>query len=238
MSSLQGSPVSRSVSQVSASEQMTLDGFGPTLPASFATLDLASSSWRMSPASSRKASTKSSFRWPRWGSMRNGECLAAPVWAPVTDVSDGSAWVTPTASTGGGTYGNGQPKLKGQVSTWPTPKARDHHPAGLKAAALRDSPDLPYVAVTWPTPTARDWKSGKSNITANARPLSEVVERCGPQAPTPSGATSMQRSGRLNSRFVEWLMGFPADWSRNENSDLWRWATLCRHLLPQWLGES
>lgn len=96
---------------------------------------------------------------------------------------------------------------------------------------------LGEAAKTWPTATARDWRSGKSNQTHNARPLSEVVERCGPRDPTPTGAPSPATSGRLNSRFVEWLQGFPENWSRIEEPVSEHWETHIRHLLPLWLGE-
>lgn len=47
----------------------------------------------------------------------------------------------------------------------------------------------------WPTPTARDWKSGSKGSQTNSRPLSEIV------------------GGALNPIFVEWLMGFPLNWT-------------------------
>ena len=50
----------------------------------------------------------------------------------------------------------------------------------------------------WATPTARDWKSGKASqatMERNSRPLSEQV------------------GGNLNPQWVEWLMGWPIEWT-------------------------
>jgi hypothetical protein len=54
-----------------------------------------------------------------------------------------------------------------------------------------------------PTPTQRDWRSGKSNlIGTNARPLNEVV------------VNQFPGSGWICPTFVEWMMGFPKDWTQ------------------------
>ena len=55
----------------------------------------------------------------------------------------------------------------------------------------------------WPTATARDWKSGSMGTQGNSRPLSEQV------------------GGQLNPTWVEWLMGYRAEWTV-----LKPWATL------------
>lgn len=54
-----------------------------------------------------------------------------------------------------------------------------------------------------PTPMQRDWRSGKRNdMGTNSRPLNEVVVHQYPG------------SGWLNPTFVEYLMGFPKDWTQ------------------------
>lgn len=55
----------------------------------------------------------------------------------------------------------------------------------------------------WPTVTARDWKSGSKGKQKNSRPLSEEV------------------GGQLNPTWVEWLMGYPLEWT-----ELSVWAIL------------
>lgn len=162
--------------------------------------------------------------------------------------SIGKLWNTPTAceDEGTGFRTRGDAKLKGHTKQWQTPIATDATGSPNYAdGTLR----LTGQVKNWPTATARDWKSGKSNQAHNARPLSEVVERCGPQDQEPNGETSRANSGRLNSRFVEWLMGFPEGWTTiRVSANSWRsqteevacehWETQCRHLLAQWLGES
>jgi hypothetical protein len=77
----------------------------------------------------------------------------------------------------------------------PTPKASD----GTKGSrtpegALREwnrgkNKDLGMVVALWPTLAPQDWKSSKSP------PLPHVI------------------GGRLNPAWVEWLMGFPKEWT-------------------------
>jgi hypothetical protein len=58
---------------------------------------------------------------------------------------------------------------------------------------------------TVPIPTARDWRSEKASPEThgrNSRPLNETLS-----------AMSDNRSGRMNPRFREWMMGFPIGWT-------------------------
>lgn len=96
---------------------------------------------------------------------------------------------------------------------------------------------MPQAAKIWSMPIAMDRKNGKSNITSNARPLGEVVYRFGHTPQIQTGAKLTGNGGRLNSLFVEWLMGFPARWSQTEEPGLKHWATQCRRLLQRVLGE-
>lgn len=143
-------------------------------------------------------------------------------------------WQTPIATdaTGSPHYTDGTLRLTGQVKQWPTATASEgggHYGNG--------SMKLDGAAKAWPTATARDYRSGKSNITSNSRPLSEVVCRSGPQDPEQTGKASRGNCGRLNSRFVQWLMGFPPGWSFPEELVSKHWETQCLRLLGQWLGE-
>ena len=125
-----------------------------------------------------------------------------------------------------------------KANSWPTPTAID-------GSGNRSNPGAPFrpslrtISKQWPTPSARDWKSGQSNITHNARPLNKAACRYGHPDPPQTGPESPKPTGRLNSRFVQWLMGFPDSWtSPTEQPDLKHWETQCRHLLRPWLGES
>lgn len=57
--------------------------------------------------------------------------------------------------------------------------------------------NLQTAVKTFPTPAARDWKSGKGRQDNGHTPqLPEVI------------------GGQLNPEWVEWLMGFPEDWTK------------------------
>lgn len=106
--------------------------------------------------------------------------------------------------------------------------------------------DLQSAALNWPTAGANDWK-GTAKVGQRRGQLDEAAEQMwhGPQDPTVTGAGSTSPSGplwqtprsgdkgppgagprhggqpkglRLNPRFVEWLMGFPDEWTVCEHS--------------------
>ena len=87
---------------------------------------------------------------------------------------------------------------------WPTPDASmgtggrisatppgTKRPSGAKKAITLND------AVKWATPTARDWKSGTG-----------AQERIGHALPM-----SSQVGGQLNPTWVEWLIGWPEEWT-------------------------
>lgn len=230
---------------------------------SFAWWDQSLSSWRTFQGSLLEADYPLfSEAWPKWGSLRNMESFPAAAWEPLTceDASSSSpgTWPTPkacNADKGGRPRENDRGDLCAASKRWPlgplgmhygrlwnTPTACEDEGTGFRT---RGDAKLKGQIKQWTTPTARDWRSGKSNQTHNTRPLSEVVERYGPQAQSTTGAQYQETSGRLNSRFVEWLMGFPPGWtvvdsrsSLTENQELRHWETLLAHLLRQWVGGS
>jgi hypothetical protein len=150
----------------------------------WAKFDRDSSSWRMSQQSllstEEEFSEEFSETWPRWGTMRNGIVSALPTSARLTGAGAGSS------SDG-----------------WPTPRASD----GLRDKMKREThlkmsqrPDGGFQNLhsvvagrQWPTPTSHNAKE-------NASP-SEYKRN------TPTLAA--QVGGKLNPRWVEWLMGFP-----------------------------
>ena len=115
---------------------------------------------------------------------------------------------------------------------WPTPVANmgERGGRGDLLALVRGMPNK-HSGKLWATPSARDWKSGKAKKDfGNARQLSEeVVLFSTPRADGRSldgGSNSRKRakadgvwvSGSLNPTWVEWLMGFPSEWTALEDS--------------------
>jgi len=119
-------------------------------------------------------------------------------------------WKTPNASDGEGGIMemrpgvNGHYKLRDQVQEinrvfWPTPSATDYKGSGTDAATLRDR--LDYAAERGKTknklfPTPREnCSTGKCEHGEGGKDLQTAV------------------GGKLNPRWVEWLMGVPIGWT-------------------------
>jgi hypothetical protein len=117
---------------------------------------------------------------------------------------------TPTATTAKqgalSMTGAGTPLLHMAALNWPTPlsseykanyQVREKHQNGLTAMVMQKEKNLP-------TPAARDWKravkSGK-RITKSGK-----TQSYGDQLPNIVG-------GQLNPTWVEWLMGWPLEWT-------------------------
>lgn len=92
--------------------------FGWKCPGSFARYDHDSRTWKTRQHSLLGGSTEFSETWPRWGSMRNGECLDRTTSAPTISAKGSGLWPTPChgSSRWGGTFqgvGGSQNKLRG-----------------------------------------------------------------------------------------------------------------------------
>lgn len=143
-----------------------------------------------------------SLTLPKWGSMRHGVLFRRQT--PVLHISENGSGYWPTPLTTGLDGGSNSRKAAKDRGMWPTPRASDGEKGSrtregaLKELARGKNCDLPMAAMLWATPTARDWKSGKASeatMARNSRPLSEQV------------------GGSLNPTWVEWLMGWPLEWT-------------------------
>lgn len=108
-------------------------------PASSVKYDPATRSWKTRQCSLLGDSDAYSETWPRWGSMRDGECWPLPTSVPRTCESESGLWPTPNVPNGGRrvpddaeirgastptAYKNGkkmQVGLEQAVRWWPTP---------------------------------------------------------------------------------------------------------------------
>jgi hypothetical protein len=118
-------------------------------------------------------------------------------------------WPTPVVhdhKVGAKGYGLGAMFHKKNQATWPTPlsseykanyQIREKHQNGLTAMVMQKEKNLP-------TPAARDWKGAVK--TGKRITKSGKTQNYGEQLPNIVG-------GQLNPMWVEWLMGWPIEWT-------------------------
>jgi hypothetical protein len=180
----------------------------------------------------------SSVTLPRWGSMQDGELYQRQTSVRPTSENESGLWPTITATanqlspsmqsryarpimpngidqfhtpTTGGLDGgsNSRKALKKRMENWPTPTAHNAKEAAYPAEFLRKTPTLAATVAMrkFPTPQASDNRDrgNMSNPSIQRRiaigkqiMLSQSVDR---------------NSGQLNPPWVEWLMGWPLEWT-------------------------
>lgn len=143
-------------------------------------------------------------------------------------------WMTPKATDGS----NGGPNQRGSkgdlmlpsmAAQWPTPKTISGGANSNRLARGAGGPDLQESVSTWPTPMASDDgkkvtvnsnQPGLIGATANWRGMKEeylhqVQPTANGQDCSPDSLGSLQplATKRLNTYFVEWLMGWRAGWT-------------------------
>lgn len=177
--------------QESVRRLVTLVTSGPSLPVSFARFIRDGSSQKMSLVSSQVSLDGSlgpfCGTWPRWGIARDGACGELATLELSTVETASSSWPTPDAMVA---------NLNEAVESVLARRARVKETAGNgNGFGLR----LTSAVKMWPTPTSLDHKDGTS---ANGR-TDLLGQACGPG----------KESGSLNPRWVEWLVGFPPNWT-------------------------
>lgn len=142
-------------------------------------------------------------------------------------------WPTPQALDGVKApkcYAGGNPSLPFAAKTWPTPTA-SIGTSGAMDANLRkargQTAGLHDAVRTWATPQARDHRTGAASAAThakNSRPLSEQV------------------GDLLNPTWVEWLMGWPIDWTNPDggpsSEDFHAWLDLNRTALAAFVASA
>jgi hypothetical protein len=170
----------------------------------------------------------------------------------------GESGLLPTPTTPYGTGQNGQradgSTFKGAGASsldtmarhnlWPTPVASDceggpRQPDGKRGQQLKDMTGPNPTLERWPTPTAGDAKaSGSAGYsTASGRHSGTTLTDATVRIPTPDancwkGGSENQRKGQLNGQlnptWVEWLMGYPLEWTACEPLAM-RWSRKSRN---------
>ena len=153
--------------------------------ASFTKYDPSSCSWKTHQCSLLGDLDEFSETWPQWGLMRNGEC-----------------WEQRTLEQS--IRGTGFGLLENE---WPTPTCHNSNEKGSPSEFKRDSPGLGTVVLWFPTPQASDNRD-RGNM---SNPSVQRRIKIGKQI---SLSQSVDRnSGLLNPTWVEWLMGWPLEWT-------------------------
>jgi hypothetical protein len=224
-------------------------GCGEKWRASFTKYDPNSSLWKTHQCSLLGGLDEFLETWPQWGLMRGGECWEQmPLAHPTKESAFGFTVPTPVASDG--TTGS----LIGKNDSFY--ETRTGMPRKVNQNGKDGSVGLGRLVQMWPTPDANcgqrgtqpNWtpkrKSGQpAQYTINQAvrdrmfptPTAHNAKECASPSEynrnTPTLAT--HAGGKLNPMWVEWLMGWPLDWT-----DLKPLETDKSHFAPQQLGES
>jgi hypothetical protein len=193
---------------------------GPSLPDSLASYDHATSSWRTSQHCLLGGLDEFSETWPRAGMTRNGTAYPLRPSVPLTGVIASGLWPTPNLPSGGRTLPDGttrtgmtpdgrkkQVDLNQAVKRWPTPRSTDWKANGYQQKGDNAWPTLVGAVRMWPTPTAVTDTGGAAMCKWGGS---------GARAKLRTMTTAAELNGALNPTWVEWLMGYPLEWTACE----------------------
>lgn len=137
------------------------------------------------------------------GKMPNGKKRQVGLEHQVRMVEN-KMWPTPRAEHDSGKH-NGKPDtLHSAVKMWPTPRAEERgqyqRDRGIKG---KERPTLAGAVKMWPTPLSTEGSGGAQD---------PAKRRAGGHTPK----LRDEVGGQLNPQWVEWLMGYPQEWTALE----------------------
>lgn len=230
-----GSPARTSHAREKAmgSKEAVVDS-GDTWPGSSMKLDLPSSSLKTRKCSRAAASAKCLATLPRWGTMLDGVWSERTMPAHLTSGTASGFWPTITVSGNNNRKGlsaksgiQGQTEWDGRRGQslvgaargqhWPTPTVMDAAGFSGKPDKGRTSPnsgrtlngkvlEMANRGPHFRTPNASDGRGWSHQSEQERRAKGQQV-RLGHQ---------LEAGGKLNPRWVEWLMGWPVGWTSLE----------------------
>ena len=183
---------------------------------SFAKYDPDTHSLRTHQCSLLEDLTESCQTLPAWGLMRDGECWEQPTLElriKGTESGLSEKWATPTTmdklppksqqallkEATQARPGRSKPaNLRDQVSNmqnWPTPTVNGNY--NRKGLSPTSGDGLATAVMKWPTPTAHNAK--ETNAPSEAKRNEPTL--------------ASRAGGPLNPTWVEWLMGWPLEWT-------------------------
>jgi hypothetical protein len=172
--------------------------FGPGSGKAFASWDLEALRW-LDAGTEADPSSEFDRKWPACGLAQGGLAFE------LSGAGHGSTGSRPPASAAGGltfpTPSAVEPDRWRYIEVVDKDGAPPTHPNRRfydKATGQIVQKTLEHVALTWPTPTVQDAKNngGPAQHARRTPPLNARAD------------------GPLNPVWVEWLMGFPSDWTR------------------------
>jgi hypothetical protein len=180
--------------------------YGRSTPVLLARYDRDSSSWKTSQHCLLEGLATYSETWPRSGTMRSGTAYQLPPLVPLTDATDSGLLATPT--TKGNQLAPSMMKHPGCRNLWPTPTTRDYKDGAATPWMMQNHKSLlGRVVHLWPTPQANDNRD-RGNQSSGA-----VLRRMEKGKQLYLSQVVSEKSGSLNPTWVEWLMGFPSEWT-------------------------
>jgi hypothetical protein len=219
MSSAEASPARTSAQQEKAPGSLaSVRDYGRNTPVLLASYDQPTSSWRTSQHFLGEGLERFSETWPRSGTMRSGIAYRLPPLVPLTGGTASGLWPTPTLGGGGQTLPEG---------TTPTGQT----PNGRKKTVCLQRYVLQVDRGIWPTPTVQDAHGRDRHNQKNGGVILSLLGQAR-MRPTPTRGAAMckwggagsraklrtmisseELNGALNPTWVEWLMGFPPEWT-------------------------
>jgi hypothetical protein len=234
ISFLRDFPANPFPSQASAPEPTTSATCGPPPSNVYALFDHDTASLRtLSAFFLADTSDASSLTWLRAGMVYDGVCYRQPSWEHHIGEIDCGLWPTPSAHkttpsgeivNADGTPWDGMQKphskktgkpiqtaLTDAVARWPTPRVSDANGPQIQPNK-QGGLGLNQAVNLWATPQARDYRTG--HVSRKNRPQQNLNDQVG---------------GKLNPRFVEWLMDMPEGWLSCKPLETLKWQAWQRH---------
>ena len=204
ISSVEASHANHIPRQGNNSPTKTQETYGRTSQESLARFDPKSSSWKTCQTSLSGHCLPYSKTFPKWGMMRHGVLLQLPTLARHIKEKGGSYWPTPTVAHL--RNHNEQPEnYDKRVQDWKDGKTKGKPGISLGVAVKK--------AENFPTPTAREPNDIGLNLNRGRYSNDTLTRKV-------SNLEGLQRGGRLNPQWVEWLMGWPIGFTELEDAGM------------------
>lgn len=167
--------------------------------------DPSTSFWKTSQRSLVEDLEKFSGPWPRSGMISGGIAYQLSPLAPLTGATESGLLPTPEASNTKALAmrSGGRSPRNFLAPLWPTPTAVEGRRGNQPPRSHDKGVPLAQMVALYPTPRATDGTKGLRTPEGAAR---EVERNKGPDLGAVVG-------GSLNPTWVEWLMGFPLEWT-------------------------